>query len=792
MIGERRHINFSQRFLSALCLICILVSADLSYASEIDEIREAIQIKRARWVAQENLISLLPHEERVRRLGLIEPVEGLDTLAIPYEPLYSSSLLAASFDWRNNGGKYVTPIRDQGNCGSCWAFAATAALEAKALITFNKPGTDLNLSEQILLSCYDPSNQNCENGGSPGGASGFFVSTGTNLESCYLYTATDGDCSEALVKCPNWQNSAYKIDGYSYLNYSSAPTADTLKNAIYAKGPIITTLDVYNDFFSYHSGVYSYVSGNYAGGHAVLIVGWNDLDSAFIVKNSWGTGWGELGYFKIAYSELNGKTKFGRYSIAYGNALAPSGTDMVAPTPDPMTWATAPGQNGINSIRMVATTAVDSSSPISYFFDFVDSPTGGTGGLDSGWQSGSAYVNSGLQPNHRYGYRVKAKDNANNETGFTGVGYAYTAVEPLAGFSFGAITSSSIQIQSSNIPSGLTRGSSGLWIENTAKGTNSGWKQNNDFWINGSLSPNTNYSFRGKARNGDGVETGYSASLSKYTLANLPQAASYTNVTQTCIRSNWSVNTNPNGTQYLCENLTSGTNSGWTTNNYWDNCGLSAGSSYAFRVKTRNGEGVETGWTSLGNHSTLVATPPPAPTNVSATDGTYLDRVEVTWAVVPNATSYLVYRSASTYTAKALLGTTTGTLFNDTTAVPRKIYYYWVKASNTNGTSKLSASNKGFRSDGTPSAPTNVSASDGTYLDRVEVTWAASPNATSYSVYRSTSYYSWSTKTLLGTTTGTLLIDTTAVPKRTYYYWVKASSTYGTSGFSSYNSGYRP
>lgn len=784
MFGEK-HINFLGRFFSILCLLCILVSAGLSYAAEVDEIREAIQIKRARWIAQENPISLLPQEERIRRLGLIEPVEGLDALATPYEPLYSSSLLAATFDWRNNGGNYVTKIRNQGSCGSCWAFAATAALEAKALITFNKPGTDLNLSEQIVVSCGGAGS--C-NGGSPGGASSFFVSTGTNLESCYPYTATNGNCSSA---CANWQNSAYKIDGYSYVS-GSPLTADILKNAIYTRGPIITTFDVYDDFFSYHSGVYSYVSGNYAGGHAVLIVGWNDLDNAFIVKNSWGTGWGELGYFRIAYSELTGKTNFGRYSIAYGNALEPSGTDIVAPTPDPMTWATAPGQNGTNSIRMVATTAVDASSPISYFFDFVDSPTGGTGGLDSAWQSGSTYINSGLQPNHRYGYRVKARDNANNETGFSGLGYAYTGVEPPAGFTFGAITSGSIQIQSSNTPSGLTRGISGLLIENSTKATNSGWKQNNDFWPNSSLSPNTNYSFRGKARNGDGVETGYSPSISKYTLANLPQAASFTNITQTCIRPNWTANGNPNGTQYFCENTTSGSNSGWTTNNYWDNCGLSAGSSYALRVKARNGEGVETGWTSLGNRSTLVGTPPPAPTNVSASDGTYLDRVELTWAAAPNAASYLVYRSTSSYSAKALLGTTTGTLFNDTTAVPKKIYYYWVKASNANGTSKWSAYNTGFRSDGTPPAPTNVSASDGTYLDRVEVTWAASPNAASYTVYRSTSYYSRSTKTLLGTTTGTVFNDTTAVPKRTYYYWVKASNTYGTSGFSSYNSGYRP
>jgi fibronectin type 3 domain-containing protein len=120
-----------------------------------------------------------------------------------------------------------------------------------------------------------------------------------------------------------------------------------------------------------------------------------------------------------------------------------------------------------------------------------------------------------------------------------------------------------------------------------------------------------------------------------------------------------------------------------------------------------------------------------------------------------------------------------------------KTYYYWVKASNSYGTSGFSGSNAGSRSDGRPPAPTNVVASDGTYVDKVQVTWTASPNATSYTVYRATSTNSWVTKTALGGTTNTTFDDTTASVGKKYYYWVKASNSYGTSDFSHSNAGYR-
>jgi len=301
--------------------------------------------------------------------------------------------------------------------------------------------------------------------------------------------------------------------------------------------------------------------------------------------------------------------------------------DTTPPTPNPMTWAMAPYATGTTSISMVPTAASDPSPPVNYYFDFVDSPTGGTGGADSGWQAGTSYTNSGLQVNHQYGYRVKARDGVPNETGLSApTSYTYTAIETPSAIAFGTITSTSIQAQSTNTLSGLTRGGSGLMIENTTNATNSGWKQDNTFWTSGSLSPNTSYSFRAMAKNGDGVATAYSSSASKCTQANAPSAGSFINVTQTCIRANWTANGNPAGTQYYCENTTAGTNSGWITSTSWDSCSLTPNTSYTFRVKAKNADGVETSWTSLGNQSTLSDdTTPPTPN-------------PMTWAMAPYAT----------------------------------------------------------------------------------------------------------------------------------------------------------
>jgi fibronectin type 3 domain-containing protein len=179
-----------------------------------------------------------------------------------------------------------------------------------------------------------------------------------------------------------------------------------------------------------------------------------------------------------------------------------------------------------------------------------------------------------------------------------------------------------------------------------------------------------------------------------------------------------------------------------------------------------------------------------APTGIAASDGTYSDKVRVTWNAVSGASSYEVWRSTGSSSASAsLVGVTTSTTYNDTTAVADTIYYYWTKALNSAGSSLFSSSNTGYRASG-PAAPTGATATDGDYADKVRITWNPVSGATSYEVWRNTSS-STSSANKIGTTTVTSYNDATAVAGLAYYYWVKTVTSRGTSGFSSPDTGFR-
>lgn len=275
---------------------------------ELKAIQEAIASSDAGWNAGITNVSELSETEKKRMLGytpapdepsLEEQVrEGQEAFAAYMESTsFSREAFGApaSLDWRNNGGNFVTSVKDQKSCGSCVAFGTLASFES--LIKISRGANyEIDLSEAHLFYCHGRSDgRNCANGWWPDRALGFLQSQGVTEEAYYPYTAGDQNCSGRLA---GWDSHINKITGYSKLNGIEA-----IKEYISGKGPVEACFTVYQDFFNYRSGVYRHATGSLAGGHCVCIVGYNTAGQYWICKNSWSSSFGEGGFFKIAFGE---------------------------------------------------------------------------------------------------------------------------------------------------------------------------------------------------------------------------------------------------------------------------------------------------------------------------------------------------------------------------------------------------------------------------------------------------------------------------------------------------------
>jgi C1A family cysteine protease len=274
---------------------------------DASQLNTLIKAANASWVAGTTSVSELPPLQQQNHLGY-NPAGGEESLeqriavsASRIGAIAAGAIGApAAFDWRNVGGQnYITPVTDQKYCGSCVAFGTTAAVEGTFRVQRGNPGLAIDLSEASLFFCNGPAGGA---GACPGGgwymtpAMDAFKTTGVPDEACFPYT--DGQqqlpCSN---RCSDWQNRAVKITGWHTVSGAD------IKTWLSTRGPLATCFTVYNDFFSYKSGTYKHVSGGVAGGHCVCCIGYSDAGGFWICKNSWGAGWGESGYFCIAYGE---------------------------------------------------------------------------------------------------------------------------------------------------------------------------------------------------------------------------------------------------------------------------------------------------------------------------------------------------------------------------------------------------------------------------------------------------------------------------------------------------------
>jgi len=206
----------------------------------------------------------------------------------PADELVEVGGLPTTVDWRSKGA--VTKVKDQGQCGSCWTFATTGVLEGWYQINHN---TLLSFSEQQIVDC-DKSNDGCD-GGDPVEALTYTADNGVELEATYPYTAQDGTCKFKKAV-------AVKTNGGSKL--VTAQSTNGLKTAL-VRQPVSVAIEADEDTFQlYSSGVIKSGCGDSLD-HAVLAVGYTTVgnDEAFIVKNSWGSSWGQQGYVYLSTSE---------------------------------------------------------------------------------------------------------------------------------------------------------------------------------------------------------------------------------------------------------------------------------------------------------------------------------------------------------------------------------------------------------------------------------------------------------------------------------------------------------
>jgi C1A family cysteine protease len=256
------------------------------------EIEQALLSSDINWKIVDTSGGLFAFERRRRSLGVPENsiADALQTASQRLSPPYSSRKIPPSaVDWRKRNGNWVGAVREQGECNSCTAFVVCDIMEAQHRINTKNPGDPISLSRADLFFCGHKGG--CQVGMWPYDALMRAKTHGVASEADAPYDIVSEAC---LGAAPH-----LRILDFSY----GQGDQRARKLVIEDKGPVLGIMRVFDDFFLYGGGVYRHKAGNDALLHAIVIVGYDDADSCWICKNSWGDGFGEKGFFRIAYGE---------------------------------------------------------------------------------------------------------------------------------------------------------------------------------------------------------------------------------------------------------------------------------------------------------------------------------------------------------------------------------------------------------------------------------------------------------------------------------------------------------
>jgi len=254
------------------------------------------------WTATEYPPSVITLAKMRARLGMTLNGE------LPGEYLPRNDV-PETFDARVQWGSKILPVRDQGSCGSCWAFALAETFGDRLEITGQGRGV---MSPQDLVSC-DKDDQGC-NGGEFEPAWNWVKNNGITTEECVPYTSGSGRVAACPSKCKNGTEIIRsKCKSWKHVDVNDIQT-EILNN-----GPVSVGFTVYIDFMAYKSGVYHHKLAIKQGEHAVLMIGWGVEKGTpyWLCQNSWGAKWGEQGHFKI----LRGKNECNIEKDVYAPAV---------------------------------------------------------------------------------------------------------------------------------------------------------------------------------------------------------------------------------------------------------------------------------------------------------------------------------------------------------------------------------------------------------------------------------------------------------------------------------------